>query len=326
LTTLKLGEASEEEVMKSCIDVVLKLNSSASFCEDVTLNPDDFTACRISGGITNGLFRITSEKNGIVGAKQLLVRVFGAEGMIDRDVETSVYAGLCDAKIAAPTGHLARFGNGRVEGWLEGFAPLSVPDLSKREIYLGVAGEMAKLHKFTVPADSGAGKSPQMWNDMKTWGEQAKKSIADVGSGFKNEETDRPRAEALYVDKIFTQTDYLKTVIKDDSPIAFCHNDMLAGNIMTEGSTGQIQLIDFEYGTTNFVAFDIANHFNEWAGGTDNGKPDYSLLPTKEQKEEFVAEYVKVRGDASLKVDELVEEVDRFMWVNNIYWGMWGGT
>jgi len=86
--------------------------------------------------------------------------------------------------------------------------------------------------------------------------------------------------------------------------------------------TGTIQLIDFEYGTMNFVAFDLANHFNEWAGGTDDGVPDYSLLPSKEARKEFVAEYVNTRG-GDMDVDHLLEEVDRFMWANNIYWGLW---
>ena len=46
----------------------------------------------------------------------------------------------------------------------------------------------------------------------------------------------------------------------------FCHNDLLCGNIMVNDSTAAITLIDFEYGGTNFRGFDIANHFNEWAG------------------------------------------------------------
>ncbi len=33
-------------------------------------------------------------------------------------------------------------------------------------------------------------------------------------------------------------------------------------------ASGELKLIDFEYGGPNYRAFDIANHFNEWAGGT----------------------------------------------------------
>ena len=164
-----------------------------------------------------------------------------------------------------------------------------------------------------------------MWNDLQKWGEQATKALDNVGSGFKDESTDRVRAEALNVHKILDELKFLKTQIGSDSPIAFCHNDMLAGNIMVEAGTGKIQLIDFEYGTMNFVAFDLANHFNEWAGGTDNGVPEYTLLPSKESMVEFVSQYVKERNEngANLNVEKLLDEVEKFMWVNNIYWGLW---
>ena len=61
------------------------------------------------------------------------------------------------------------------------------------------------------------------------------------------------------------------------SPLVFCHNDLLAGNIMLIGKS-EIQLIDFEYGGANHRGFDIANHWNEWAGGTQpemNGRCEY---------------------------------------------------
>lgn len=37
------------------------------------------------------------------------------------------------------------------------------------------------------------------------------------------------------------------------------------------GWYAQIMLIDFEYGGFNYCAFDIGNHFNMYAGGTDQG-------------------------------------------------------
>ena len=79
------------------------------------------TCSRVTGGLTNELYRVT----GFVGLKQelarllapvlsdggpsvaslvdfdsVLVRKLGAEGMIDRDVETSTYAHLCNADVA----------------------------------------------------------------------------------------------------------------------------------------------------------------------------------------------------------------------------------
>ena len=31
-------------------------------------------------------------------------------------------------------------------------------------------------------------------------------------------------------------------------------------------NTDEVKFIDFEYADANYQAFDIANHFNEWAG------------------------------------------------------------
>lgn len=56
------------------------------------------------------------------------------------------------------------------------------------------------------------------------------------------------------------------------SPVVFCHNDLLAPNILAEegpGSAGappRLHIIDFEYGGYNCRDFDFGNHFNEWAG------------------------------------------------------------
>ena len=47
-----------------------------------------------------------------------------------------------------------------------------------------------------------------------------------------------------------------------DPPAVFCHNDALAGNILIDQGTGDVHLIDFEYGGCNYRGFDIANHWN----------------------------------------------------------------
>ena len=84
-----------------------------------------------------------------------------------------------------------------------------------------------------------------------------------------------------------------------------------------------IQLIDFEYGGCNYVGFDIANHLNEWAGGTDDGKPDYSKAPTLDQQKTFIEAYVLTAKETSMEQDELLKEVQAFLLVNHFYWGLW---
>mmetsp|Transcript_2929 Transcript_2929/g.5492 ORF Transcript_2929/g.5492 Transcript_2929/m.5492 type:complete len:136 (-) Transcript_2929:285-692(-) len=104
--------------------------------------------------------------------------------------------------------------------------------------------------------------------------------------------------------------------------------------MVKEGDDGPaVRLIDFEYGGWNYVGFDIANHFNEWAGGTDDGIPDYGLFPSLEQRRRFCADYVdeKHRIAASTtalserrkETESLLKEVDAFVLVNHLYWGLW---
>ena len=90
-----------------------------------------------------------------------------------------------------------------------------------------------------------------------------------------------------------------------------------------EHDPSEIQLIDFEYGGVNFVAFDVANHFNEFAGGPpDLPTPVYSNLPTISQQEAFCEAYLKERP-LDLSVQTLLQHVQVFLLINHLYWGLW---
>jgi ethanolamine kinase len=110
---------------------------------------------------------------------------------------------------------------------------------------------------------------------------------------------------------------------------------------MRHVGTGEIRLIDFEYGGTNYAAFDIANHLNEHAGGTtshENGIPDYTKFPNIERQFAFCLEYVRTtramtsggdvdgddaNDDAQAEARDLLERVQKFLLVNHLYWGLW---
>jgi len=111
----------------------------------------------------------------------------------------------------------------------------------------------------------------------------------------------------------------------------------------------QLHFIDFEYGGINYYAYDIANHFNEYAGGTaveDNATPNYDRCPTAKQKRLFLEAYVqeynnKTSNNTSsnntntntsnsnntnntITVEELEQSVDGFSLANHLVWGLWG--
>lgn len=285
----------------------------------------DLDVTKVTGGNTNVLYRISTVAGGITNklykvdidgdnesSNAVLVRIFGAPGLIDRDIENSVYAALAKRDIAPP--YHGRFANGRVEGWLE-MRPLAVPELGNFNKQIAV--QLARLHVDFVPEMQ---EEPTMWTQLRSWMDQA------LVAKFQNE-TDEERAAALDLASLPAELDWLQeSVVPKDTKTAFCHNDVLAANVMVSPDLKDIQLIDFEYGGSNYVAFDIANHFNEYAGGTDHGVPDYELFPTEDKQREFVTEYLKtVKGGEPTdeEIDALHGEVRAFLLVNNLYWGLW---
>lgn len=57
------------------------------------------------------------------------------------------------------------------------------------------------------------------------------------------------------------------TVSKIHSPVVFAHNDLLLGNILYDPmSESKVTFIDYEYADYSFQAYDIGNHFDEFAG------------------------------------------------------------
>ena len=113
-----------------------------------------------------------------------------------------------------------------------------------------------------------------------------------------------------------------------DAATSFCHNDLLCGNILRDPDSGKLHLIDFEYGGCNFRGFDIANHWNEWAGGTKpehNGVCEYDRFPSAEQQAAFCHAYLTELMDTVTEKDvaALVQEARRFVLVNHWYWGLW---
>lgn len=76
------------------------------------------------------------------------------------------------------------------------------------------------------------------------------------------------------------------------------------------------------------AAFDIANHFAEWAGL----ECDYARLPSRSQRAAFIRQYVETyfalaprAGGADLEEEarRLLAEVDAYRGLPGFYWGIW---
>lgn len=114
---------------------------------------------------------------------------------------------------------------------------------------------------------------------------------------------------------------------KDDGAVESASNGTTdVGQPSKQSVTKSVSFIDYEYATPSPAAFDIANHFAEWAGYDC----DYEKVPTQTQRCAFVTEYIKTyielsgeNLDAAEETQKLLEEIDLFRGVPGFFWGIW---
>ncbi|TGJ88155.1 hypothetical protein E0Z10_g512 [Xylaria hypoxylon] len=325
---------------------------------------------RFTDGITNTLLKAVNRKPGLskeqVDSDAILLRAYGhgTDVIIDRHRETQNHELLMKHGLA-PT-LLARFGNGMMYRFIQG-KPCQPADLRDPSIYLAVARRIAQWHA-TMPCihetntgSNGAtnkrhdssldliatGKPPpNIWTVMQKW-IRALPTKTDVQRTRQSELQD----QLLWLVEKLSQRPGL-----GKNGLVFAHCDLLSGNVIIEpkgpgtntngtsdghGGIGQngllqqqqpsVSFIDYEYATPSPAAFDLANHFAEWGGF----ECDYSVLPTRAQRLEFIREYIGTyfslveRSEDGESIDEesevqrLLAEVDMFRGVPGFYWGIW---
>lgn len=134
-----------------------------------------------------------------------------------------------------------------------------------------------------------------------------------------------------HLDNLQEQANFLKAELQMlNSPIVFCHNDLLLKNILYDESQNKVTFIDFEYSDYNYQAFDIANHFCEFCG-VDNFEP--SLYPSKDFQLRWLRIYLQkwnshnditpTAAELEQSVESLYDVVSRFALASHLYWGLW---
>lgn len=114
---------------------------------------------------------------------------------------------------------------------------------------------------------------------------------------------------------------------KSNSPVLFCHNDLLLGNIVYTPEANKVTFIDYEYAEPNHQAFDIGNHFAEFPGiDSDNGI-DYSIYPSREFQIEWLRVYLEEFHETSEisddDVEKLYKQVNKFALSSHFLWTCW---
>eukprot|EP01023_Acetabularia_acetabulum_P067043 TRINITY_DN9166_c0_g2_i3.p1 TRINITY_DN9166_c0_g2~~TRINITY_DN9166_c0_g2_i3.p1 ORF type:complete len:453 (+),score=23.57 TRINITY_DN9166_c0_g2_i3:138-1496(+) len=266
------SQTLEEDVIQLCTKVVPKWNII-----DTT-----FSVSPIEGGITNLLLKVTNNQRSVT------VRIFGdnTDLIIDRERELRNLLQITGQGFGATV--LATFENGRVEEYLEAYT-LTPGDLRDSLLSGKIAQKLWEFHNVQVEET----KKPVLWETISKWLQLAEK-LSFPESIEKQQQYDNLNFEYMRRELDWT----LKLCEKCQSPVVYCHNDLLCGNILIKNQNkkcndnikdGELQFIDFEYGCYSHRGFDWGNHFNEWAGFDC----DFSLYPNKQQQINFLQHYFK---------------------------------
>ncbi|XP_026820062.1 ethanolamine kinase [Rhopalosiphum maidis] len=278
-------------------------------------------------GITNklvGLFDDSRpEDDGV------LVRVYGknTEQIIDRKAEFENFKFLYHAGLAPDL--YATFDNGMVYKYIKG-ETLNTSTVREPSIYRLVATTMARFHRLGtngISARDGTIKS-ELWNKMEQFANLIPKRFSSPSNELRFRKIFTQGIENLRAD-----IEPLKALLENiESPVVFCHNDLLLGNILLQSDdtvSGRrpvsVAFIDYEYAMFNNQAFDIANHFIEFAGVQE---PDFSLYPNVDLQMDWLKSYLEEYTGESLdqndqKIAVLKHQVDMFTIASHLLWIFW---
>uniref|UniRef100_W5NE30 ethanolamine kinase n=2 Tax=Lepisosteus oculatus TaxID=7918 RepID=W5NE30_LEPOC len=250
----------------------------------------------------------------------VLVRIYGnkTELFVDRENEVKSFRVL-HANKCAP--HLyCTFNNGLCYEFMQGTA-LDPEHIRCPEMFRLIARQMAKYH--TIHAHNGWVPKSNLWLKMGKYFSLVPTEFEDktVNLRFKR---DIPSPTQLKEEMAWMQN----SLSDLGSPVVLCHNDLLCKNIIFNEKEGKVKFIDYEYTGYNHQAYDIGNHFNEFAGIND---VDYSCYPDKSLQMEWLRAYLEAYKEykthssevSDKEVEVLYVQVNRFALASHFFWGLW---
>jgi len=270
-------------------------------------------------GITNKLVGVYLDNDVL---NMILVRIYGenTEMIIDRESE------IRNIKILQSLGFAPRlyasFSNGLAYQYLPGNI-LTVKSCREDKICHLVAQHMACFHQQIEWTDSSSNhnsnKQTFLWDKIECFLSLAPTKFDDAA---KQERFAKFLPSIMDLRKEF---EWMKTKLKElNSPLGFCHNDLLLANILYDQEKHSIHFIDFEYAGPNYLAYDIANHFCEFAGVDD---VDHSLYPNESFRRKWISVYLQTYYKNTLvdnvELERLLEHVEMFSIAAHFFWGVW---
>jgi len=302
-------------VMLKRLDICISLENAIEESYHIInlVKPDwkkDEIACKVfDSGITNKMlgFSLKENKN-----ETVLVRVNGSgtEEFLDRKAEVESFS-LLSKHDCAPQLYCI-FKNGLCYEFVPG-ATLTTKSVCDAQVARLVAREMVKMH--AIPNH-----------------ENSKPVFVDVFRKFlKLASSEKESGIFCSLDELASEVNEMEEMVsKHHYPVVFCHNDLLVHNIVHNSDEQRIRFIDYEYASFNYQAFDIANHFAEFAGVDE---VDYNLYPNKQQMMAWLRNYIEENNEfhhikstdeeIESQTSKLYEQVNQFSMTPHLMWGLW---
>eukprot|EP01147_Barroeca_monosierra_P001514 gene1514-4665_t len=285
------------------------------------LQADIYQCKRMTDGITNVVLKFQTDRclNGVTGISQkFLIRIYGAatEFFIDRKRELRNHKRLHIIGRAEPIFAVLQ------NGYVYGFAPgrtATLCDFTSRSISIHIATSLGDFHR-SIPVDES--EVPGLFDQIRDW-------LDKVPKNYSNPDYMKMFKEKVDLPAIRIAIDHYERIVQKQKPdLSFCHNDLLCHNVIVSEDQGGtvVKFIDYEYGGLNYCAYDIANHFNEFAG-LEIESIDYSRYPSIDFQKQWIEAYLKARDSVTEPkqncVHELLQQIAVFANVSHIYWGVW---
>jgi len=323
---------------------------------------------QVTGGLSNQLYYCALPENLKARGREpteVLLRMFGkhlsgpasdseesAEYFVAALVLENVIFTLLSERDLGPKLY-GVFAGGRLEEFIQSKSLVNY-QVCEKKWSLAIARKLAKIHRLNVPINK---DSNWLFNILERWTERVSEVSLESVVDRKDKEIAKRLLAIDYNAEISWLRKFMSTV---NSPIVFSHNDLQGGNILCRqlseknerngrsqaddsNCETRLTVIDFEFCSYNFRAYDIANHLTEWM--YDYGleeSPYYTCkrekFPSKAEQVDFLRTYVETyfennadvpmslkRGSLTMdqQLEVIMKEVNAFQMVPHLLWGLW---
>jgi len=232
--------------------------------------------------------------------RTVIVRIFGkgSEYLVDRSQELQLLM-LASQSGLGPKLHVL-FNNGYVCECLPGRI-LSPEEMKEPYFSERIATKMSEWHRLPIKhRQSESSTSIFIHRMLDSW------------KSFDSEDPDLHLA--------IRELGELERAISACNPkLVLCHNDVNSANIIYNADTGSLAFIDYEQAGLNYAAYDIADHFCEFAGLD----LDFSRYPSKQEQFVFFEHYLGKTNATEESMEALYKDVCKFALMAHLVWFVW---